>query len=309
MAKDSVNPLAINLFGIDFKNPVIAASGTFGYGLEFAEEFDLSLLGGISVKGLSLKPTHGNPTPRVRETHAGMLNAIGLENVGVETFLSDKLPKLKQYDTKIIANFWGRSIEEYVETAKILDGSDVDLLEMNISCPNVKEGGILFSSKPEITYKIVSKVRQNVKHKKLIVKLSPNVTDIKEYAAACEEAGANGVTAINTLLALAIDIKTRKPHLASVTGGLSGPAIKPIAVRMVYEIYKTVKIPIIGVGGIMEASDVVEFFLAGASAVEVGTANFVEHSTMPVIIEELKCYCHTNGIKNVSELSGGMLLT
>jgi dihydroorotate dehydrogenase (NAD+) catalytic subunit len=297
--------LNINLCGVEFKNPVLAASGTFGYGLEFAEYCDISALGGICVKGLSVKPHEGNPMPRIRETAGGMLNAIGLQNIGVEAFLTDKLPKLLEYRTRIIANFWGNTVEDYIAAARLLDESAVDMLEMNISCPNIKQGGISFSATPESAADITAAVRKAVKNKPLIVKLSPNVTDIKAYGAACENAGADCLSAINTLLGMAIDVQTRKPYLANITGGLSGPAIKPVAVRMVYELYKTVKIPIIGIGGIMNKDDVLEFFLAGASAVQIGTANFTEHAIMPEIIRELDICC---GDKNISDFTGGVVL-
>jgi dihydroorotate dehydrogenase (NAD+) catalytic subunit len=297
--------LKINLCGIEFKNPVLAASGTFGYGLEFAEYCDISSPGGICVKGLSLNPHDGNPMPRIRETASGMLNAIGLQNIGIDAFLSDKLPELRQYGTRIIANFWGSTVDDYAAAAKRLDESAVDMLEMNISCPNIKEGGISFSATPESAARVTSAVRRAVKNKPLIVKLSPNVTDIKAYGAACENAGADCLSAINTLLAMAIDVKTRRPFLANITGGLSGPAIKPVAVRMVYELYKTVKIPIIGVGGIMNAEDVQEFFLAGASAVQVGSANFTEHNIIPTIIKELENRCADG---NISDLTGGVIV-
>jgi dihydroorotate dehydrogenase (NAD+) catalytic subunit len=293
--------------GINFKNPLIAASGTFGYGLEFARIFDLSLLGGISVKGLSLKPVDGNPMPRIRETSSGLLNAIGLQNVGVHAFLRDKLPLLRSYDTKIIVNFWGKSIEDYAEVAEILDEADVDMLEMNISCPNVKEGGISFSSSPQAAAEVISAVRGRVKNKPLMVKLSPNVTSIAEYARAAESAGADALSAINTLMGMAINIHTRKPWLANVTGGLSGPAIKPVAIRMVYEISRAVKIPIMGMGGIANHEDVVEFFLAGASAVQVGTANLVEHSSIPRIAADLEGYCKANDVK-MAELTGKLII-
>jgi dihydroorotate dehydrogenase (NAD+) catalytic subunit len=296
--------LSINLCGLSFKNPVFAASGTFGYGLEFAEYCDLSAIGGICVKGISLKACEGNPMPRIRECAAGMLNAIGLQNIGVEAFLTDKLPKLKKFDTRVIVNFWGKSAEEYVETAKLLDESPADMLEMNISCPNIKEGGLSFSATSESAGAITAQVRRVVKRKPLIVKLSPNVADIKSYGIACERAGADGLSAINTLLGMAIDVKTRKPCLANITGGLSGPAVKPVAVRMVYELYKTVSIPIIGVGGIMNRDDVLEFFLAGASAVQVGTANFTEHNIIPMIVGELEEYCKD---RDISELTGALL--
>ena len=252
--------LKTSLCGIEFKNPIIAASGTFGYGLEFKRFTDLNKIGGISVKGISLHETEGNPMPRITETYSGMLNAIGLQNVGVEKFIKEKLPALKSIDTRIIVNFWGKTIDEYIEVAKILDDVErVDMLEMNISCPNIKEGGIFFSSSPEALSQVVSACRKVIKNKPLIVKLSPNVQDIKPFAKACEDNGADAVSAINTLIGMAVDVERMKPVLANITGGLSGPAIKPIALRMVKEVYETVKIPVIGVGGIGSWKDAAEF--------------------------------------------------
>lgn len=296
--------LKVNICGVEFKNPVITASGTFGYGLEYTRFIDISRLGGISVKGISLNEVQGNPMPRIMETTSGMLNAIGLQNVGVHRFLKEKLPYLRKYDTRIIVNFWGKTIEEYVQVAEILDDADIDMLEMNISCPNVKEGGIAFGSDPRMTEKVVSECRKVIKSKPLLVKLSPNVTDIKPFAKACEDSGADGVSAINTLLGMAVNIHTRKPYIYNVTGGLSGPAIKPVAVRMVHEVSKAVKIPIIGMGGIMHWQDAAEFFLVGASAVQVGTANFVDPELTLKIIDGLEKYAAEKGLQNISELTG-----
>jgi dihydroorotate dehydrogenase (NAD+) catalytic subunit len=296
--------LKVNICGVEFKNPVITASGTFGYGLEYARFIDISRLGGISVKGISLNEVQGNPMPRIMETTSGMLNAIGLQNVGVHKFLKDKLPYLRKYDTKIIVNFWGKTIEEYVQVAEILDNADIDMLEMNISCPNVKEGGIAFGSDPKMTEKVVSECRKVIKNKPLIVKLSPNVTDIKPFAKACEDSGADAVSAINTLLGMAVNIHTFKPYISNVTGGLSGPAIKPVAVRMVHEVSKAVKIPIIGMGGITHWQDAAEFFLVGASAVQVGTANFIDPELAIKIIDGLEQYAKDKGLGNISELTG-----
>ncbi|MEF3255354.1 MAG: dihydroorotate dehydrogenase, partial [Deferribacterales bacterium] len=293
---------------VEFKNPVITASGTFGYGLEYANFIDINKLGGISVKGISLKPVQGNPMPRIMETSSGMLNAIGLQNVGVEKFIKEKLPLLRRYDTKIIVNFWGKTLEEYIEVAKILDNEDVDMLEMNISCPNIKEGGIAFGTDPKMTYDVVYNCKKVMKKKPLIVKLSPNVTNIKIFGKMAEEAGADAISAINTLLGMAININTRRPFLSNVTGGLSGPAIKPVAIRMVYELYKNINIPIIGIGGIMDYKDVVEFYLAGASAVQVGTANFVDPEIPIKIIDELKTYCEKNNISNITDLKGKVIV-
>ncbi len=302
------NILSTTICGVNFKNPIITASGTFGYGIEYSRFIDLNKLGGISVKGISLKEVEGNKMPRIMETSAGMLNAIGLQNVGVEKFLNEKLPLLKKYDTKIIVNFWGKFIEEYVEVAKILDSAEVDMLEMNISCPNIKEGGIAFGTDPKMTYEVVYKVKKVLKNKPLMVKLSPNVTDIKVFGKMAEEAGADCISAINTLLGMAININTRKPYISNVTGGLSGPGIKPVAVRMVNELYKTVKIPIIGIGGIMNWKDVVEFYLAGASAVQIGTANFIDPEIPIKIIQDLGNYISEEGIENISNLTGKMII-
>lgn len=290
--------------GIEFKNPIITASGTFGYGLEYAKHIDISRLGGISVKGISLRETVGNPMPRIMETTSGMLNAIGLQNVGVYKFINEKLPELRKYDTKIIVNFWGKTIDEYVEVARILDDADVDMLEMNISCPNIKEGGIAFGTDPKMTYEVTYNVKKALKNKPLMVKLSPNVTNIKVYAKACEQAGADAISAINTLLGMSVNIHTRKPNIYNVTGGLSGPAIKPVAIRMVHETFRTVKIPIMGIGGIIDWRDVVEFGLVGASAVQVGTANFIDPEIPLRIIDDLDKYMAENNISNFSELTG-----
>lgn len=297
--------LKTKLCGVEFKNPIIAASGTFGYGLEFKRFTDLNKIGGISVKGISLHETEGNPMPRLAETYSGMLNAIGLQNVGVEKFIKEKLPALKSIDTRIIVNFWGKTIDEYVEVAKILDEVErVDMLEMNISCPNIKEGGISFSSSPEAVSQVVSACRKVIKNKPLIVKLSPNVQDIKPFAKACEDNGADAVSAINTLIGMAIDVERMKPVLANITGGLSGPAIKPIALRMVKEVYETVKIPVIGVGGIGNWKDAAEFILAGAGAVQIGTANFINANICNETAEGLNEYLERKNINHFSEIIG-----
>jgi dihydroorotate dehydrogenase (NAD+) catalytic subunit len=302
------NRLSTTICGINFNNPIITASGTFGYGIEYKNIIDVNKLGGISVKGISLEETIGNKMPRIMETNSGMLNAIGLQNVGIDKFINEKLPQLKKLDTKIIVNFWGKSLEEYIEVAQILDDLEIDMLEMNISCPNIKEGGIAFGTDPKMTFQVVSKVKKVLKNKPLMVKLSPNVTDIKIFGKAAEDAGADMISAINTLLGISININTRRPHLSNVTGGLSGPAIKPVAVRMVYELYKTVNIPIIGIGGIMDYKDVIEFYLAGASAVQVGTANFVDPEIPLNIIEDLNNYLLENKINNISELIGQIII-
>lgn len=297
--------LKTKICGVEFKNPIIAASGTFGYGLEFKRFTDITKIGGISIKGISLHETEGNPMPRITETYSGVLNAIGLQNVGVEKFLKEKLPALKSLDTRLIVNFWGKTLEEYVEVAKILDEVErVDMLEMNISCPNIKEGGISFSSSPEAVSQVVSACRKVIKNKPLIVKLSPNVQDIKPFAKACEESGADAISAINTLIGMAIDVERMKPVLANVTGGLSGPAIKPIALRMVKEVYETVKIPVIGIGGIGNWKDAAEFILAGASAIQIGTANFVNVNVCNETASGLDEYLERKNINHFSEIIG-----
>ncbi len=262
--------------GLEFKNPVMTASGTFGYGSEFAPYTDLDALGAIVVKGLSLKPRQGNPGPRIAETPCGMLNAIGLQNVGVEAFVKDKLPYLKGTSARVIANIFGETVEDYSAVAGILDGADgVSAVEVNISCPNVKKGGIVFGTDPFEAAKVVLAVRKATR-KPVITKLSPNVTDIKVMVKAVEDAGSDAVSLINTLTGMAVDVEKRRPALATVTGGLSGPAIRPVAVRMVWEARKVAKTPIIGMGGITDAKDALEFIIAGAVAVQVGTASFID---------------------------------
>lgn len=297
--------LKTNLCGIEFKNPIIAASGTFGYGLEFKRFTNLDKIGGIAVKGISLHEAEGNNMPRITETYSGLLNAIGLQNVGVEKFITEKLPAYNNIDTRLIVNFWGKTVDEYVETASILDKEKrVDMLEMNISCPNVKEGGISFSSSSEAVGSIVKAVRKVITNKPLIVKLSPNVQDIRPFAKACEDNGADALSAINTLIGMAIDAERMKPVLANITGGLSGPAIKPIALRMVKEVYHTVKIPVIGIGGIGCGIDAAEFILAGASAVQIGTANFINPNVCVETAEELDNYLSRKNINNYREIIG-----
>lgn len=279
--------LSVTIAGIKFKNPVIAASGCFGYGQEYAEIFDLNKLGGIVTKGISLRPRQGNKTPRIVETPAGMLNAIGLQNVGLEVFIEGKLPFLQKLDTKIIVNIYGEKIEEYAELAEKLSvEKGISFLEANISCPNVKKGGMIFGHDPEVVFKLVKEVKRNSKLP-VIVKLSPNTDKIVEVARSAEDAGADAVSLINTVLGMAIDVDKRKPVLANITGGLSGPAIKPIALRMVWQVARSVKIPVIGIGGITNYSDALEFMIAGAAAIQVGTANFVNPTVMLEIIEGL----------------------
>lgn len=298
--------LAVNIGRLRLKNPVMTASGTFGYGLEYSEFIDLNRPGAIVVKGLSVLPKEGNPPPRIIETAAGMLNSIGLQNIGIENFIKKKLPFLRKYDTCVIANFFGDSIGEYAEAAKMLSDSEgIHGLELNISCPNKQAGWSVFGTDPKVTSEVVSAVRGTT-GLPLIVKLSPNVTDIKIMARAAEEAGADAISLINTITGMAVDIKTRRPKLANITGGLSGPAIKPIALRMVWEAYNSVKVPLIGMGGIMNVNDAVEFMLAGATAVAVGTANFVNPNATIDIIEGIETFMRENRIPDIKELIGGL---
>ncbi|MDH5637196.1 MAG: dihydroorotate dehydrogenase [Nitrospinota bacterium] len=297
--------ISVDFSGIKLKNPVVGASGTFGYGLTYEKFFDLSLIGGFCTKGLSLQSRAGNPIPRICETPSGMLNAIGLQNVGLDKFTSKKMPKLRKIDTAVIANFFGETVEEYTELAAKLDAIDgVHGLEMNISCPNVEKGGAAFGTDIKTTEAVVKACRSVVKNKPLIVKLSPNVTDISEFARVCEASGADGLSVINTLVGMVIDITKRKPVLANGAGGLSGPAIRPVAVRMVWQCYKAVKIPIFGIGGIASARDVVEFIMAGATAVQVGTMNFVSPGIIPQLAEELPELLRRLGADSVTELVG-----
>jgi dihydroorotate dehydrogenase (NAD+) catalytic subunit len=299
--------LAVEIAGIRFNNPVIGASGTFGYGLEFAELIDLNRLGGFSTKGLSARPLPGNPPPRIVETHGGMLNAIGLQNIGARAFIKEKLPLLKPYDTRIIANVFGYSDDDYLDAITILnDGEGIDAYELNISCPNVKEGGIVIGNSPEAAARLTEKARR-ASTRPLIVKLSPNVTDVSLLARAIVEAGADSLSLINTVVGMAVDIKTRRPRLSYGTGGLSGPAIRPIAVRMVYEVARAVSVPLIGIGGIGSATDALEFIIAGATAVQIGTANYYDPTVTLKVIEGLSAYCQNNRIDNISSLTGSIL--
>lgn len=301
----SVNKrLAVELPGLSLKNPIIPASGCFGFGKEYAHFYDLSVLGAIAVKATTLEPRYGNPTPRVAETPAGMLNAIGLQNPGLDAVLEKELPWLEKFDVPIIANVAGTDTDDYVAVAeRIADAPNVKAIELNISCPNVKKGGITFGTVPSVAAELTRLVK-DVSRVPVYVKLSPNVTDIVEMAKAVEDAGADGLSLINTLLGMRIDLRTRKPILANGAGGLSGPAIKPVAVRMIYQVSQAVSIPIIGMGGIMSAEDVIEFFLAGASAVMVGTANFVDPYACPDIIEKLPEQLDRMGVDHISELTG-----
>ncbi len=298
--------LTVNIGHLKLKNPVMTASGTFGYGEEYSEFVDLNMLGAIVVKGISLKPMQGNPSPRICETPCGMLNAIGLQNIGLKRFLKEKLPYLRKFDTKVVVNILGNNLHEYVKLSKTLDESGVDGIELNVSCPNVKKGGIIFGTDKKILARLISKVRQTVKKAILITKLSPNVSNMREFSKVAEDAGSDAISLINTVTGMAIDVETRKPKLANITGGLSGPAIKPIAVRMVWEATKAVKIPVIGIGGIMNAEDAIEFMLAGATAIEVGTANFVNPGATSDIIKGIEAYLKKKGILDVRELIGGM---
>jgi dihydroorotate dehydrogenase (NAD+) catalytic subunit len=295
--------MSIDIAGLRLKNPVIAASGTFGFGRAHAEYIDLNRLGGISVKGLTLKPREGNKPPRIAETSSGILNSVGLQNPGVYAFIKDEIPFLRRYDTLIIANIAGNTVEDYCEMADILSDEDVDAIELNVSCPNVKEGCAAFGSTPSGIYSVTSQVRKHCK-KPLIVKLTPNVTDISEIALSAEAAGADAVSLINTLLGMAIDINTRKPVLSNITGGLSGPAVKPVALRMVYEVHRTVKIPIIGMGGIFSGEDAIEFMLAGADAIMVGTAGLVYPDACIRILEGIESYLNKNNYSSAAELTG-----
>lgn len=301
--------LRVKLGPLELKNPVMTASGTFGYGQEFEGLVDLNLLGAIIVKGLSLEPKAGNPPPRIVETPCGMLNAIGLANIGLETFMREKLPWLQRLDTEVIVNIYGHSIDEYGELATALKGVDgISALEVNISCPNVECGGMVFGKDPNVSARVTERVVKNT-DKPVIVKLSPNVTDIRLVAKAVEGAGAHAVSLINTLTGMAIDIESRRPKLANISGGLSGPAIRPIAIHMVYQVVKTVDIPVIGVGGIMEHTDALEFLMAGARAIEVGTASFVNPRSTLDILDGISKFCEEKEIANIDELIGSLRTT
>jgi dihydroorotate dehydrogenase (NAD+) catalytic subunit len=296
--------MAVEIGGLKLKNPVMTASGTFGYGEEYADYVDLSQLGGIVVKGLSLKPRLGNPPPRIMETAGGMLNAVGLQNVGVDVFIEEKLPFLRKYDVAVIANIYGESCQEYAKVAKKLSQAQgVHALEVNVSCPNVKKGGLSFGCDPKAAAEVTRRVKAET-HLPVIVKLTPNVTDITVIAQAVEKAGADAVSLINTLTGMSIDLKTRTSHLKNITGGLSGPAIKPVALRMVWQVAQKVSIPVIGIGGIMTAEDALEFMIAGAKAVQIGTANFINPRATVEIIDGIRHYLHDNKIKNINDIIG-----
>ena len=298
--------LAVNAGGLLLKNPVIAASGTFGYGEEYASFCDLGLLGAIAVKGLSLEPRLGNPPPRIIETPSGMLNAIGLQNVGVKRFIAEKLPFLRKFAVKVIANISGETIEEYQQLSAILSRAEgVHAIEVNISCPNVKKGGAVFGADPDLAADVTKKVCAET-DLPVIVKLTPNVTDITQIALAVENSGAGAVSLINTLTGMSVDVETRRPHLANITGGLSGPAVKPVALRMVWEVVHAVKIPVIGIGGITTAEDALEFLIAGAAAVQVGTANFIDPVSTMNILRGIENYMAGHRIGDINELIGSL---
>jgi dihydroorotate dehydrogenase (NAD+) catalytic subunit len=300
----SVMDLTTPLGPLTLKNPLIAASGCFGYGVEYADIVDLSTLGGVAVKGLFLREREGHPPPRIVETPSGMLNAIGLQGIGVYEFVRDKLPVLRRLGATVIVNICGTTLDEYVEVARVLsDAEGVAALELNISCPNIKEGGIQFGCSLPGTGQVVAAVRKATRLP-VIPKLTPNVTDVASFARAAEQAGADAISLVNTFLAMAIDVHTRRPKLSNVLGGLSGPAIRPIAVRMVYECRQAVKIPILGIGGIASAEDVVEFMLAGANAVQIGTANFVDPFIWTKLLDGLQAYGERHGIRRLSDIVG-----
>ena len=309
MVKNEIQPkMGIEVAGLKLKNPVMPASGTFGYGEEYSPYLDLNQLGAVVTKGLSLNPKAGNDTPRICETVSGMLNAIGLQNVGVDAFIQEKMPFLQQFDAPVIVNFFGNTQDEYGEVAAHLDEvPGVAALEMTISCPNVKHGGLIFGTDPQAAFAAVSLVRKRTS-KPLIVKLTPNVTDIQVTARAAEDAGADALSLINTLTGMAVDVKTRRPRLANTIGGLSGPAIRPIAVRLVHQVVQAVEIPVIGIGGISRAMDALEFLIVGAKAVQVGTANFVDPNAMATIINGLEEFCREEGIADINDLIGTLEL-
>jgi len=301
--------MGVEIAGIKLKNPVMTASGTFGYGQEYAPFVDLNRLGAMVLKGITLKLKMGNPPPRIIETPSGMLNAIGLQNVGLEALIKEKLPYLKKFNTPVIINISGDTIEEYVELARRLGEVSEDVgiagLEVNISCPNVKKGGMAWGTDAKATYKIINSIRKATSLP-LIVKLAPNVTDIKTIAQAAEEAGADALSLINTLVGMAVDIDSRKPKLANVSGGLSGPALKPVALWLVWQVFQTVNIPVIGIGGIIKVEDALEFIIVGARAIEIGTANFVNPRVTVEIIEGIEKYLIENNIKDINKLVGSL---
>ena len=296
--------LSVNIGSLALKNPVLTASGTFGYGEEFAPFIDLNRLGGYIIKGTTLEHREGNPYPRMVETPSGMLNAVGLQNKGVDYFINNIYPRIKGYDSELIVNVSGAKVEDYVETARRLASLDkVNAIEVNISCPNVKEGGMAFGTTTAGAAEVTRAIRE-VYPKTLIVKLSPNVTSIADIARAVEAEGADSVSLINTLMGMSIDVERRRPHLSTITGGLSGPAVRPVAERMVWHVAKAVKIPVIGLGGIMDGRDAIEFMLAGATAVEIGTANFIDPAVTMKVIDYMEDYCARHGINDINEIIG-----
>lgn len=297
--------LIVDLNGLTLKNPITVASGTFGFGREYADYIDLNNIGGISVKGLTLEPREGNEGRRIVETPMGMINSVGLQNPGVHAFIKDEIPFLRQFDTKIIANINGNTIEEYCEMARILDSEDVDSLELNISCPNVKNGGLAFGTNPAVVQEVVKRVRQSTS-KHLMVKLSPNVTDIKEIARIAEGEGADCLSLINTLSGMAIDIHSRKTFLKRGSGGLSGPAVKPVALKLVHDVYQAVKIPVLGMGGIQNATDALEFIIGGATAIAIGTANFYNPNATLEVLRGIEAYMDNYGIRDLQSLIGSV---
>ncbi len=295
--------LKVDINGVEFKNPVIAASGTFGFGSEYNEFYDVGTLGGISSKGLTLLGKQGNDGLRIFETPQGIMNSVGLQNPGIDAFIENELPRMKEFGNVVIANIGGATIEDYEESVSKIDKTDVDMIELNISCPNVKSGGMAFGIKSDVAYDVVSKVRK-VTTKPLMVKLSPNAEDIVAMAKACEKAGADSISLINTLKAMAVDIKSKKPVFNNVTAGLSGPAIKPVALRMVYEVAKSVNVPVVGLGGIMTWQDALEFLMVGATGIQIGTVNFVNPRAGIEIVKGLEDYCKKEGLKSITEIIG-----
>jgi len=299
--------MSVEIAGVRLRNPVLTASGTFAYGVEFAHLMDLNSIGGVVVKGISMKPIAGNPPPRIYETASGMLNAIGWQNIGAVEFITRKLPLLQKYETRVIVNVIGFKLEDYLEVTRLFnDCPGVDALELNISCPNVHEGGFHFNKDPRDTFKVTAAAKRASPRLPLWVKLSPNVTDVGAFARACEEAGADAVSLVNTFVGMAIDVETRRPRLRFGTGGLSGPAIKPIALRMVWEAARQVKIPVIGIGGIASSHDAAEFLIAGARAVQIGTANFYNPSASQQIAAGLEDFCRSHQIDDVNDLVGSL---
>ncbi len=295
--------MKVNINGVEFKNPVIAASGTFGFGAEYNNFYDVGMLGGISSKGLTINPKEGNDGLRVYETASGMMNSVGLNNPGVDAFIERELPKMRKLGTNVIANIGGGCIEDYINAVTKINEADVDMIELNISCPNVKHGGMAFGIKSHVAYDVVKEIKSIAK-KPLMVKLSPNAEDIVDMAVKCEEAGADSISLINTLKGMAIDIYKRKPVFNNVTAGLSGPAVKPVALAMVHDVAKAVNIPVIGLGGIASGSDAIEFMMAGASAIQIGTVNFINPMAGKEIIEEMEAFLKEQGIKDINDIVG-----